>query len=515
MRTAIATAASGCSAASASELLREFFLHHAQVELSEAGQRLARVGDEHTGYALHPEPGRLVCHFWAPEANLVRRIVGVRRAGRERLELDVLRLGQTRPSRLVLRAAGAHGEMDRGRDACRQALWAAVQRDWTEWRLINAAGPKGHGAVVRFLLQRQQRLLVCAAVDSGEGAADVLLALAQALVWAGQLRAQYRERAVAEVRLIVPPGGEVWLRLLHGALRAPPALSCYHLDRTGGRLEPVALSDAGNTASGLRRAAGAAGVEFRGAEAAALLSRVRRSCPQATWETAAEGYGYVSVYGLPVVRESTGTDAQLATGAGPRAAPFVFGCGGEQTPLVPETEDLFQRWLDAVGRERATGGSRAMALYAAYPEAWMGHMLRHDPQAFDAQLQPGALHAEVPIATPAGKAMVDLLALNRAGRLVVTELKAAEDLTFPLQALLYWQQVKQHQTQGDLERLGYFPGRAISPEAPLLWLVAPALRWHPLTPWLTPWLAEEVPCTLIGLNEEWRRAVQVVFRKPA
>jgi hypothetical protein len=48
---------------------------------------------------------------------------------------------------------------------------------------------------------------------------------------------------------------------------------------------------------------------------------------------------------------------------------------------------------------------------------------------------------------------------------------------------------------------------------PLVWLVAPALRFHPATEIVLKYLSPEIQITRIGLNEEWRRGLRVVFRQ--
>ena len=120
--------------------------------------------------------------------------------------------------------------------------------------------------------------------------------------------------------------------------------------------------------------------------------------------------------------------------------------------------------------------------------------------------------------------MLDLLAVRRDGRLVVMEIKADEDLHLALQALDYWVRVRQHHlsaagkagssdSNSDLERFGYFPGRQLRADAPLLYLIAPALRIHPATEVVLRYISPEVDWTLIALDERWREKIRVVFRK--
>ena len=116
--------------------------------------------------------------------------------------------------------------------------------------------------------------------------------------------------------------------------------------------------------------------------------------------------------------------------------------------------------------------------------------------------------------------MLDLLAVDRSGRLLVLELKADEDLHLPLQGLDYWLRVRR--LQGDstqtggrdsLHRHGYFAGIPLADLPPRLHLVAPSLRIHPANETVLRYLSPEVEWTLIALDEHWRERRSVVFRK--
>jgi len=109
--------------------------------------------------------------------------------------------------------------------------------------------------------------------------------------------------------------------------------------------------------------------------------------------------------------------------------------------------------------------------------------------------------------------VLDLLGVTLRGQLAIIELKASEDIQMPMQAVDYWLRVRRHQQAGDLQRSGYFSGLEISAEPPLVWLVAPSLRFHPATDTLLRYLAPEIRVTRIGLNENWRHGVKVVLRQ--
>ena len=109
--------------------------------------------------------------------------------------------------------------------------------------------------------------------------------------------------------------------------------------------------------------------------------------------------------------------------------------------------------------------------------------------------------------------MIDLLTTTQGGRLAVVELKADEDIHLPLQGLDYWARVEWHHARGEFPRFGYFEGRELSPEKPLLFLVAPAFHVHPATDILLRYIAPEIEWEFVGIDERWREGVKVVFRK--
>ena len=108
--------------------------------------------------------------------------------------------------------------------------------------------------------------------------------------------------------------------------------------------------------------------------------------------------------------------------------------------------------------------------------------------------------------------VLDLLAVDRSGRLTVLELKASADLHLPMQALDYWIRVKWHLDRGEFTAHGYFPGVAQRPEPPRLLLVSPSLEFHPSTETLLGYYSPMVEVERVGLGVEWRRGLEVMFR---
>jgi hypothetical protein len=92
-------------------------------------------------------------------------------------------------------------------------------------------------------------------------------------------------------------------------------------------------------------------------------------------------------------------------------------------------------------------------------------------------------------------------------------LKATENPELPLQAADYWSRIRHHLTQGDLVRYGYFPGIELQSSAPLVYLIAPALRFHPTTDTILKYLSPEMEIIRVGMAEAWRRELRVVMRQ--
>jgi hypothetical protein len=125
-------------------------------------------------------------------------------------------------------------------------------------------------------------------------------------------------------------------------------------------------------------------------------------------------------------------------------------------------------------------------------------------RAIDDRLDPSFVYAQVPAFSAADRAMIDLLTCTREGRLAIIELKAEEDIHLPLQGVDYWARVVWHHHRGEFHKFGYFAGRELSPEPPLLFLVAPALHVHPATDTLLRYITPQIEATVVGIDERWR-----------
>ena len=152
------------------------------------------------------------------------------------------------------------------------------------------------------------------------------------------------------------------------------------------------------------------------------------------------------------------------------------------------------------------------------PERWLESILRRDLSLISPDLGAGPVYSQMFAAASASRTLLDLVTVNRHGRLVILELKADDDLHLPLQALDYWTRIRALHRAGEIALRGYFPGIELAapgtPETdPLLICVAPTLHIHPANETVFRALAPAVPWELIAVDEHWRSDCRVLFRK--
>ena len=189
------------------------------------------------------------------------------------------------------------------------------------------------------------------------------------------------------------------------------------------------------------------------------------------------------------------------------------GVGAEERFLEIRNQDEFAELAHCLRDTRHPYGPRQHPLWRLRPERWLESPVVGDVSVVDDRLDTSCRYSQVPAFSGSDRAMIDVLAMTHTGRLAVVELKADEDIHLPLQGLDYWARVQWHHARGEVPRFGYFEGRELSAEKPLLFLVAPALHVHPSTDTLLRYLSPEIEWEFVGIDERWREGVKVVFRK--
>jgi hypothetical protein len=192
---------------------------------------------------------------------------------------------------------------------------------------------------------------------------------------------------------------------------------------------------------------------------------------------------------------------------------IMFGVGAEERVLEDRNLTFFLELVAALRAARHPYGPRQHRLFRLHAERWLESLVVRDVSMIDGRLESGAPYSQVPAFSGADRAMIDVLTTTHEGRLAVVELKADEDIHLPLQGLDYWARVEWHHERGEFQRFGYFNGRELSAEKPLLLMVAPALHVHPATDILLRYISPEIEWEFVGIDERWREGVKVVFRK--
>jgi hypothetical protein len=146
------------------------------------------------------------------------------------------------------------------------------------------------------------------------------------------------------------------------------------------------------------------------------------------------------------------------------------------------------------------------------PEAVIEDQVRSQIRQIDAGLRPEPVYGQVPAFAGCDRGIMDLLGISYEGRLTIVELKASESVHLPLQALDYWIRVQWHLKRGDFPRHGYFPGLALSKQAPRLLLVAPAMRFHSTNERVVRFFDPRIEVEMVGVAPGWTGPVRVLCR---
>jgi hypothetical protein len=204
-------------------------------------------------------------------------------------------------------------------------------------------------------------------------------------------------------------------------------------------------------------------------------------------------------------------------GAGGRVKFGVVGGSSEGvTNLVALTESNFGE-LEALVREivryrSADSLDRRHPFYSLRAEAWLESLLRRDIRRLDATFDERFVYSQIPAWRADERSVIDLLTVNHEGRLVVIEIKAAEDPQLPLQGTDYWLRVEQGRLRNEFKKRGLFEGFAIADRSPLLYLVAPRLRFHRTFEAVAQCVSPRIEAYRIGVNANWREGVKVHTR---
>jgi len=485
-------------------------------------------------YSIAESHGRCVLQLWSDERNMVRTVVDAQpRAGS--LRLMTRRMGAPKPVALEL-VQTCDRRTPTARDIARRQylrlLERVMQRAFPDWKVdgLRAATDLEHSfgpAYVRGHLLRGTNAEAVIGVGADESSAMVDGVLTLGLLWLDYCREHAAarrsggDRHFGGLKVIVPQGTwrttaerMVWLN--HSAA----SFRLFELDERSEELTEIDFRDFGNVESRLVHAFDVSAAVDR---AQGGINRVMELIPAAARgrvEVRARSAAEVGLllHGLEFARVRNGA----AKNSFARVEEITFGAGANETELNDETEPMCRQLLERLFLSRYRDGERTDALFRLQPERWLESRIRMELAEFLPGLREEFLYSQVPATGGGERGMLDLLTVDREGRLAILEVKADEDMHLPLQGLDYWirvralnadRRVEGNREVGALERQGYFAGAEVSPRAPRLLLVAPALRIHPSNEIVLRYLSPQVVWELIAVGEHWRRELKVVFRK--
>jgi hypothetical protein len=466
-------------------------------------------------YSISGERNKCLLHLWSAERNFVRRVLEAE-VKNEILRLAVQRMGQAKPTKLEICR-----ERDRRTPTAKRAARVAYQRvlqrvlvrcfpGFTVDRLSSSMDlERSFGPVyARGLLHRGQSAFAVLGVNGQETQGSIDAALTFGILWLDACRvAKAGKFAVEGLMLFLPVGASALTRERMAHLNPEAAKwQLYELEERDDNLKELDISDCGNVATRLVHSTDESSTRTRFAVA---VTRVRELMSEVEVAISSPAEIAFRCKGLEFAR------ARLAhePGSFRSTSEIVFGVGAQERILNDNNFAAFVQMVRSIGEVRHPEGPRDHPLWRLHPERWLESLVVRDVSTVDERLDPACLYSQVPAFSASDRAMIDVLGVTRDGRLAVVELKADEDVHLPLQGLDYWSRVAWHHARGEFQHFGYFPGRGLCTDKPLLFLVAPALHVHPATDTLLHYISPAVDWALLGIDERWREGVRVVFRK--
>jgi hypothetical protein len=473
------------------------------VELRENGARVAPLST--LSWEVRGNSAKPLLHLWSAQHNLTRRVLAITDQSEERLALAVERFGRSRPDRLeFVRVSVDRSARDLDRDEfCRWIAALCTKQfpdDAVESFLIHHDLEHSlSGNYPRGVIRSGSARWAVIAANENESAAQAGRFLTFALLWLDWLRQSQGRGPVAGLRLILP--GQILGHVVHllPAINPKISIEIFAYDRSREVLGMVNPSSLTNISSWL--------VPLR--ETQLLLDRARPELDRVTSLAPSRITLHPSVLARQIILRFHGLS--FARWEDHR---IFFDVPEASQELTAATLSIFKQLLHNLEVHRHPLASDTMhSLYRAQPERWLETLVRQDVTRIDVALDQKFAYTQV-LANAGGEhGILDVLTVTRSGRLAILELKATEFINLPLQAADYWLRIRRHLEQGDLQRYGYFPGIELQAAPPVVYLVAPALRFHPATDRLLRMLTPQLDVVRVGLAEHWRRGLSVVLRQ--
>jgi len=473
------------------------------IEVRENGQRVASLADFTHEVRTHGK--RVILHLWSGDRSLARTVLRIAHKETGRLLLEVECFGRSKPGKLEFTSTeAARSEAQLTRDKFREEFTVLLRAQFPDEEIetIGNAADLEHslsGRYTRALMRAGSDHWAVLAAGAGEPAATIDAMMSFGLLWMEHSRDRVRNGRIAGLRLFFPIGAGKILAHRAGAIDSRYGVELYEINRALGRARLLRRENAGNV---LTRLVPRRETEMLLEIAEREIKSVRDLAPEEISASLISGTRDVAL-------RFRGAKFAVLHECG-----IQFGLGKVMRPLTESSRKELKKLVDAFRSKRTSDSSDLNdAHYRREPERWLETMVAGALQSIDAQLDPKFVYSQVPALSAGDRGVIDLLGVTKRGRLAILELKASDDLHLAMQAADYWLRVRQHQRQGEFRELGYFPRVELRDEPPLVYLVAPAIRFHPATATLIRYLSPEIQMTRVGLSENWRAEIQVVLRQ--
>jgi hypothetical protein len=397
------------------------------------------------------------------------------------------------------------------RQSYAQLLGAILKSAYPDLRLKRAttgadrvASLPGRFARLSLLLEGEAILAI--GVNDAESQADIDRIVAAGLIWLARFNERREPGNQAKRLWFCLPRGRSQTVIERLALidinslgRLGARVECFEVDEEGKELRPVRPSTQDELLNSHPR-------EVRWPDASANCEEWRERIVQLAphlieaRRRPAHDDEVLSINGLGFARMIGGERSEV-----------WFGVAGSVPAWLNESNfgELKDLVHEIIKYRSADSPDRRHAFYRLREEAWLESMLRREIRSLDASLDDHFVYSQIPAWRSDDRSVIDLLTINQQRRLVVIEIKTAEDQQLPLQGLDYWLRVEQSRLRGEFEKRGMFNGIEIAARSALLYLVAPRLRFHRTFSIVARCLAPQIESYRVGVNTNWREGVRV------
>lgn len=474
----------------------ELFLMGGEFDLYEDERFIATIQPERAAADL--SYGKIILSCWGEDWSRSWRVAS-REAAADGLRLRCAKQMGRSSSLLELTRVKPIGNEAISRDEFARRLAMMIEANFAGYRVERAiAAHHLSGVHTRLIIKHRGKTIAAVGCGQSETQATVDAALTSGLTWLDALR---KKRSFVDRLIIFAPRGQTTTLAtrLTCVQIAGATVSLAEVDESSGRIENVSAFDQGDLADNLKRAVWPRNQNIP-TDMAELIEPIL-NLAAADIDTYRKGnWIALSIRGLEFARVSI-KDHRVE-----------FGIQTSRKRLDDANRQELQKLIRACVSDRSNDSDHKNdPLYRSQPERWLETIIRRDVTGIDPTLDPRYAYSQVPAYRGEHRSFIDLLTATREGRLVVMELKVAEDAEFVFQGVDYWLRVEWHRRRGDFERRGYFKGLKIADSAPLLYLVAPLMRFHAATRLVARAVSDRVPVHRIGINEDWRGGVRALL----